>query len=160
MRLEVEDYASKILGKLLSHPVKKRVGWLITKMKKQITVIKNEDPLTGKIIGCAYKVHSELGPGFNEGIYHNALKIALEENKLKYQTEKSYNILFQDKYVGKLRLDLIIENKVVVEVKALTGNIPTVFELQVLSYLKASGYKVGLLINFGNKSCQVRRLMV
>lgn len=55
---------------------------------------------------------------------------------------------------------MIIENKVILEVKAVTGNIPTVFELQVLSYLKASGYKVGLLINFGNKSCQVRRLMV
>jgi GxxExxY protein len=129
-------------------------------MKKQITVIKNKDPLTEKIIGSAYKVHSELGPGFSEGIYHNALKIALEENGLKYQTEKSYNILFQGKYVGKLRLDLVIEEKVVIEVKALTGNIPTVYELQVLSYLKASGYKVGLLINFGNKSCQVRRLMV
>jgi GxxExxY protein len=129
-------------------------------MKKKITVIENKDPLTEKIIGSAYKVHSELGPGFSEGIYHNALKIALEENELKYQTEKSYNILFRGKYVGKLRLDLIIEGKVVVEVKALTGNIPTVYELQVLSYLKASGYKVGLLINFGNKSCQVRRLMV
>ena len=129
-------------------------------MKKKITVIEKKDLLTEKIIGSAYKVHSELGPGFSEGIYHNALKIALEENELKYQTEKSYNILFRGKYVGKLRLDLIIEGKVVVEVKALTGNIPTVYELQVLSYLKASGYKVGLLINFGNKSCQVRRLMV
>ena len=121
-------------------------------------MIKDKDPLTEKIIGCAYKAHSKLGPGFNEGIYHNALKIVLEENELKYQTEKNYNISFQGKHVGKLRLDLIIEDKVVVEVKALTGNIPTVFELQVLSYLKASGYKVGLLINFGNKSCQVRRL--
>jgi GxxExxY protein len=129
-------------------------------MKKQITVIKNKDPLTEKIIGSAYKVHSELGPGFNEGIYHNALKIALEENELKYQTEKSFNISFQGKHVGRLKLDLIVEDKVVVEVKALTGNIPTVFELQVLSFLKASGYKVGLLINFGNQSCQVRRLMV
>jgi GxxExxY protein len=129
-------------------------------MKKQITVIKNKDLLTEKIIGSAYKVHSELGPGFSEGIYHNALKMALEENELKYQTEKSFNVLYQGKYIGKLRLDLIIEDKVVVEVKALTGNIPTVYELQVLSYLKASGYKIGLLINFGNKSCQVRRLMV
>ncbi len=123
-------------------------------------MIKDKDPLTETIIGCAYKVHSELGPGFNEGIYHNALKIALEENQLKFQTEKSFNISFQGKHIGRLRLDLIVENKVVIEVKALTGNIPTVFELQVLSYLKASGYKVGLLINFGNKSCQVRRLMV
>jgi len=123
-------------------------------------VIKNKDPLTEKIIACAYKVHSQLGPGFNENIYHNALKIALEERGLKYQTERSFNISFQGKDIGRFRLDLIIEDKVVTEVKALTGNIPTIFELQVLSYLKASGYKVGLLINFGNRSCQVRRLMV
>ncbi|MFH1397613.1 MAG: GxxExxY protein [Candidatus Omnitrophota bacterium] len=122
--------------------------------------IKTKDPLTEKIIACAYKVHSELGSGFNESIYHGALRIALEEQRLKYQIEKSFNISFHGKDVGKLRLDLIVEDKVIVEVKALTGNIPTVFELQVLSYLKASGYKIGLLINFGNKSCQIRRLMV
>ncbi|MFH2146256.1 MAG: GxxExxY protein [Candidatus Omnitrophota bacterium] len=132
----------------------------MTMIKKQITEIKNRDPLTGRIIACAYKVHSELGPGFNERIYHNAFKITLKDQRLKYKTEKGFNVLFQGKDVGKLRLDLIIEDKMVVEIKALTGNIPTVFELQVLSYLKASGYKVGLLINFGNKSCQVRRLMI
>ena len=123
-------------------------------------MIKDRDPLTEKVIACAYKVHSELGPGFNEGIYHNALKIALEDQRLKYQTEKNFNVLFHGQDIGRLRLDLIIEDKVIIEVKAPTGNIPTVFELQVLSYLKASGYKVGLLINFGNKSCQIRRLMV
>lgn len=104
-------------------------------------------------------MHSKLGPGFNESIYHNALKLSLEDQGLKYQTEKSFNVSFQDKSVGKCRLDLVIDDKVIVELKALTGNIPTVFELQLLSYLKATGYKVGLLINFGNKSCQVRRLM-
>ena len=129
-------------------------------IKKQITEIKNRDPLTERIIACAYKVHSELGPGFNEGIYHNALKIALEDQRLKYQTEKNFNVLFHGQDIGRLRLDFIIEDKVIVEIKALTGSIPTVFELQVLSYLKASGHKIGLLINFGNKSCQIRRLMV
>lgn len=123
-------------------------------------MIKDGDPLTEKIIVCAYKVPSELGPGFNEGIYHNALKTALKEGGLGFQTEKKLFVSFQGKHVGGLRLDLIIEDKVIVEVKAITGNIPTVFKLQVLSYLKASGYKVGLLINFGNQSCQVRRLMV
>jgi len=123
-------------------------------------VAKDRDPITERIIACAYKVHSELGPGFSEAIYHNALKIALEEDGLRFQTEKSFYVSFQGEHVGRLRLDLIIEDKVIIEVKALTGNIPTVFELQVLSYLKASGYKGGLLINFGNKSCQVRRLMV
>jgi len=129
-------------------------------IKKQITEIRNRDSLTERIIACAYKVHSELGPGFNEGIYHNALKIALEDQRLKYQTEKNFNVLFRGQDIGRLRLDLIIEDKVIVEIKALTGSIPIVFELQVLSYLKASGYKIGLLINFGNKSCQIRRLMV
>lgn len=123
-------------------------------------MIEERDPLTEKFIACAYKVHSQLGPGFNEIIYHNALKIALEESNLEYQTEKSFNIVFQGKYIGKLRLDLIIEEKVVTEIKALSGNLPKVFERQILSYLKASGYKVGLLINFGNTSCQVRRLMM
>ena len=123
-------------------------------------MIKDKDPLTEKIIGCAYKVHNELGPGFNEGIYHNALKVAFEENELKYQSEKSFNVSFQGKHVGRLRLDLIVEDEVVIEVKALAGNVPAVFESQVLSYLKASGYKVGLIMNFGNKSCKVRRLMV
>jgi GxxExxY protein len=132
----------------------------ITEIKKQITVIKDKDPLTEKIIGCAYKVHSELGPGFNESIYHNALKVAFDENELNYQTEKNYNVSFQGKRVGRLRLDLIVEDQVVIEVKAITGNVPAVFELQVLSHLKASGYKVGLLMNFGNRSCQVRRLML
>ena len=129
-------------------------------IKSEITEIKNRDPLTERIIACAYKVHSELGPGFNESIYHDALKIALEDQRLKYQTEKGFNVLFHGKDVGRLKLDLIIKDKVIVEVKTLTGNIPTVFELQVLSYLKVSGYKIGLLINFGNKNCQIRRLIV
>jgi GxxExxY protein len=129
-------------------------------IKKQITEIKERDPLTERIIACSYKVHSELGPGFNENIYHNALIIALKQQGLSHQTQESFGVLYQSKDVGRFKLDLIIEDKVVVEVKALTGGIPTVFELQVLSYLKASGYKIGLLINFGNKSCQVRRLMV
>ncbi len=123
-------------------------------------MIKDTDPLTEKVIARAYKVHSKLGPGFNEGIYHNALKLALEEDGLRFQTEKSFSVSFRGKHIGRPRLDLVIEDKVIIEVKALTGNLPAVFESQILSYLKASGYRVGLLINFGNKSCQVRRLMV
>lgn len=129
-------------------------------IKEKITEIRERDPLTERIIACSYKVHSDIGPGFNENIYHNALEIVLKQEGLRYQTEKSFTVSYQGKDVGRFKLDLIIEDKIVVEVKALTGNIPTVFELQVLSYLKASGYKIGLLINFGNKSCQVRRLMV
>lgn len=117
------------------------------------------DPLTEKIIACCFKVHSELGPGFNEKIYHNALKLALKDANLPYDTERDFVVFFQDKKVGSLRLDLIVDNKVIIEVKALALNVPDVFKYQVLSYLKVSGLKVGLLVNFGNKSCQVKRFM-
>lgn len=132
----------------------------ISAIKKQITEIRKRDPLTEKVIACAYKVHSDLGPGFNERIYHNALKLALEDVNLSYKTEKEYKVTFQDKHVGSLKVDLIVESSVIVEVKAITGNIPKVFEAQLLSYLKVTNYNVGLLINFGNKSCQIRRLML
>ncbi|MBI5892609.1 MAG: GxxExxY protein [Deltaproteobacteria bacterium] len=121
--------------------------------------MKDRDPLTERIIACCYKVHSELGPGFNEKVYHNALKLTLEQEGLEYRTEKRFDVYYQDKKVGNLIVDLIIENKVIVELKALNGNIPQIFEYQVLSYLKASNLKVGLLVNFGNKSCQVKRLV-
>lgn len=121
--------------------------------------MENKDPLTEQIIACCFKVHNELGPGFNERIYHKALKIALKEDNLKYEIEKEFAIFFEDKKVGSLRLDLIVEDKVIVEVKAFTGNMPDVFKYQILSYLKVSNLKVGLLVNFGSKSCQVKRYM-
>ena len=121
---------------------------------------KPKDPLTEKIIACCFKVHTELGPGFTEKIYHKALMIAFEDAGLGYVAEKTFSVFFQDKKVGTFRLDLLVEDKVIVEIKALTGNVPEVFKYQVLSYLKASSLHVGLLINFGNKSCQIKRFVV
>lgn len=125
-----------------------------------ITQIKDNDPLTEKIIACCFKVHSELGPGFNEKIYHNALKLALKEANLKVDTEKEFIVYFHDKKVGSLKLDLTVEDKVIIEVKAVAAYMPDVFKYQVLSYLKISNLHVGLLVNFGNKSCQVKRFML
>jgi GxxExxY protein len=122
--------------------------------------MKDKDPLTEKIIGCCFKVHTELGPGFNEQIYHNALKLALNKTQLEYQTEKTYKVSYQGNSVGYFKADLVIDDKVIVELKALSGNIPTIFELQVISYLKASGLRVGLLVNFGNTKCQVKRFVI
>ena len=126
-----------------------------------ITPIENkmDDKLTEKIIGCCYKIHNELGPGFSEKIYHNSLKILFDEEKLKYETEKIFVVNFHESRVGMLRVDLIVKNKVIIEIKAVTGKVPIVFKHQVLSYLKISGLKVGLLINFGNKSCEVNRFV-
>lgn len=117
------------------------------------------DPLTERIIGCCFKVHTELGPGFNEKIYQNALKLLLSEEGLLYKTEKEYEVPFMHKRVGKFRADLVVEDKVIVEIKSLNGKVPTIFQSQLLSYLKASGLQTGLLVNFGNKSCQVKRLI-
>ena len=119
-----------------------------------------KDKLTERIIGCCFKVHRELGPGFNEKIDHNALKLLFDQEALQYQTEKEFKefeVLYLNKRMGSFRADLVVENEVIVEIKSLAGNIPALFEYQLLSYLKASKYHLGLLINFGNKSCQVKR---
>ena len=122
--------------------------------------MESRDPLTERIIACCYKVHSELGPGFNEKIYHTALKLSFNQEGLEHETEKRFEVYYQGKKVGHFIVDLVVENKIIVEIKAVTGNIPDVFKYQMLSYLKASNLKVGLLVNFGNKSCQVKRFMV
>ncbi len=121
--------------------------------------MQKNDPLTERIIACCYSVHNELGPGFKETVYHNALKLAFDQEGLKYETEKQFQVCYKGKKVGKLIVDLIVSSKVIVEIKAITGKIPEVFKYQVISYLKVSNLKVGLLINFGNKSCQVNRFV-
>lgn len=115
------------------------------------------DSITERIIGCCFEVHKEIGPGFNEKIYHNALKLLLEEKGLRYKTEKEFEVFYLTKKIGSFRVDLVVEDQVIIEIKSLAGNIPMIFEHQLISYLKASRLHVGLLINFGNKSCQVKR---
>jgi GxxExxY protein len=89
----------------------------------------------------------------------NALIIALTERNLQFLTEKEFTVKYEGKSVGKFRTDLVVENTVIVELKAVEGKMPKIFESQIISYLKASDIKVGLLVNFGNRSCEVRRLM-
>ncbi len=128
-------------------------------MSTEITRIENFNQITEQIIGCCFKVHTELGPGFNEKIYQRALKVILEEHNLRFETEKEYPIFLKTRKIGILKLDLVINDSVIIELKALTGVIPEIFKYQILSYLKASGLKVGLLVNFGNKSCQIKRFI-
>ena len=116
--------------------------------------------LTRRIIGACYDVHNALGPGFVERTYLQALKLALEKEGLNCVAEKSFQVSFEGKQVGFFRSDLLIENKVIVELKSLEGSIPKLYESQVLSYLKAAKLKVGLLVNFGNRKCVVRRLLL
>ncbi len=115
------------------------------------------DALTQKIIGCCYEVHRELGPGFPEKIYAKALHIVLIKELISFIAEKEFNAYFDKTLIGKFRCDLLVENKVIVELKSITGYTPKLFHNQVLSYLKASAIKTGLLVNFGNLSCEVKR---
>ncbi len=119
-----------------------------------------KDSLTQIIIGCCYDVHNQLGPGFLEKIYVNALKIKLQQAGLNYEAEKEFNVFFEGTIIGKFRCDLFVDEKVIVELKSVTGYQPKLFQSQVISYLKASKVKTGLLINFGNTSCEVKRISV
>lgn len=120
----------------------------------------DRDPITNQIIGYCYEIHTQLGPGFVERIYTNALKMIFDSNNIQYETEKEYPVKFNNKIIGKFRVDFIIEDKVIVEIKAVTGILPKIFETQVISYLKASKINVGLLVNFRNRRCEIRRLML
>ena len=118
-----------------------------------------KDLLTERIIGCCFIVHRELGPGFPEKIYHHALECALKKAEVGFESEKRFRVSFQGDRVGEFCLDLLVEHRVVVEVKAVSGIMPKVFGAQLVAYLKATKLPVGLLVNFGNASCQVRRMV-
>ena len=121
-------------------------------------IISSNDPLTYRIISCCYEVHKELGPGYLEKIYSKALIIQLESEGLRFECEKEFQVYFKGQYIGTFRCDFFIEGKVILEIKAITGIQPKLFQTQLLSYLKASKSKTGLLVNFGNASCEVKRL--
>lgn len=114
--------------------------------------------LTEKIIGICIEVHKAIGPGFPEIVYHNALNIVFSNNDFQIESEKKFNVIFQNKIVGKFKVDFVIDEKVILEIKAVTGEFPEIFKAQVISYLKASGLEVGILINFGNEIVNVKRL--
>jgi len=118
-----------------------------------------KDQLTERIIGCCFDVHRQLGPGFSERIYHNALKLLFDHEGLRYQTEREFEVSYLNKKIGTFRADLVVEDRVIIEIKSLAGNIPFLFQNQLLSYLRASGLHIGLLINFGNRSCQIKRIV-
>jgi GxxExxY protein len=121
--------------------------------------MKEKDKLTERIIGCCFIVHRELGPGFTEKVYHNALKLLFDKEGLQYQSEKEFEVYFLNKRVCTFRPDFVVADEVIVEIKSLAGTTPVLFGHQLVSYLRASSFHTGLLINFGNKSCQVKRVV-
>lgn len=106
--------------------------------------------LTEKIIGCAIEVHRQLGPGLLESLYESALCIELEQAGLKYSREATIPVVYKNHPIGEHRIDLLVEDLVILEIKSVERHDP-VFEAQVLTYLKITGKKIGLLINFNSK---------
>ena len=113
--------------------------------------------LTYKIIGILFKVHKKLGCGFTEKIYQHAIEIEFKKEDIHYEIEKEFAVDYDGQKIGRFRLDLIIDNKVIVELKAVE-RLPKVFREQLISQLKASPYEVGLLVNFGTPKLQYIRI--
>jgi GxxExxY protein len=116
------------------------------------------EELSKKIIGAAIKVHRELGPGFLESIYEQALKVEFSEHNFHFDSQKEIKIKYLGVEVGQHRLDLIVENQIILEIKAVKDLIDVHFA-QLRSYLKATGLKVGLLLNFAKPALEIKRVV-
>ena len=114
--------------------------------------------ITGKIIGCAMEVHRQLGVGFMENIYARALYIEMKQQGLEFDHEHDMLILYKGEVVGKRRVDFFVENTVMVEIEAIT-KLEDVHLAQAINYLEASNMEIGLLLNFGGKSLDFKRVI-
>lgn len=114
--------------------------------------------LTEKIIGCAMEVHKILGNGFQEVIYQRALAIEMERQELLFSREFEIPIFYKESPIGTRRADFFVDEKIMVELKAVI-QLEDVHLAQAINYLEAYKMEVGLLINFGSKSLQFKRVM-
>jgi GxxExxY protein len=115
------------------------------------------ESLTHKIIGCAMQVHRTLGNGFQEVIYQRALSIEFHLDNLTFNREQEMSIYYRDRVIGKRRVDFFVENTIMVEIKAVT-KLDDVHMAQALNYLECYKIPVGLLLNFGQRSLEFKRV--
>lgn len=113
--------------------------------------------LTHKIIGCCMKVHRVLGSGFQEVIYQRALEIEFRTNDLSYNREMEMEIFYEGHQIGTRRVDFFVEQSIMVELKAVS-ELNDLHLAQAMNYCQAYHLPIGLLINFGNKSLQYKRV--
>ena len=112
--------------------------------------------LSYRIMEAVFEVHNRLGPGFSEEIYQRALMAELEIREIPFGTQKSITILYREKTVETYRLDLVIDEKIIIELKAV-ASLNDLFKQQLVSYLRATGLKLGILINFGARRVEYVR---
>ena len=116
------------------------------------------DEITYKVIGMAMEVHSRLGPGLREEHYQKATEEMLSKSGLNYEAQKQIEVYLGKRLLGLLFTDLLIEGLVVVELKALSHQMTNDEIAQVITYLKAEGAEVGLLLNYGRKYLEYKRI--
>jgi GxxExxY protein len=115
--------------------------------------------LTRTVIGAAMEVHSNLGPGFLESVYEEAMAIEFNLQKVPHERQKAISVIYKGEKAKDFFCDFLVGEKVLVELKALKA-VTSVEEAQILNYLKATGLQVGLLINFGEQSLKYKRLVL
>ncbi|HHJ35213.1 MAG TPA: GxxExxY protein [Gammaproteobacteria bacterium] len=114
--------------------------------------------LSEQVIGCAQNVSRELGTGFLEIVYENALALELEEKGILFEKQSSLDIYYKNQSIGQYKADFIIEDKLIIELKAASA-FNDRHKAQVLNYLRASGLHVGLLLNFGMPRLGIQRIV-
>jgi GxxExxY protein len=118
-----------------------------------------DSDLSGRVIGCYFRVYNDLGPGFVEPVYARALALEFAAAGLKADAEVSIEVYYRDGLVGSFRADFVVEDQLLLELKA----VPSLVEAhsaQVLNYLSASSIELALLVNFGGRRPQIRRLAI
>jgi GxxExxY protein len=117
------------------------------------------EELSGQVIEAAIHVHKQLGAGFLESIYENAMRIALRKRSMPFECQKEVRICYEGEEVGIHRLDLVVSDQIVVELKAIKA-LEDIHFAQLKSYLKATGLRVGLLMNFNAPTLTVKRFVM
>jgi GxxExxY protein len=115
--------------------------------------------LTYAINGAIFEVHNILGPGFLEKVYENALLIELRERGYQVASQEPLKVDYKDKVVGEYFADLVVEDLIIIELKTVE-KLEKIHEAQILYYLKATGLKVGLLVNFKNEKAEIKRFVL
>ena len=113
--------------------------------------------LTGEILAACFEVSNELGAGFLESVYQSALLLAIQQKRLQARSEVPVEVSFRSQVVGQFFADILVEDKVIVELKAVKALAPE-HQAQVINYLKATGFEVALLVNFGKPKLEYKRL--
>jgi GxxExxY protein len=126
-------------------------------VKLYLKELEDLNPTTEKVIGCAYTFSNTLGAGFLEKVYENALAHELHKCGLKVQQQKPIQVYYDEVIVGEYFADLVVENTVLIELKAVKA-LDESHQAQCINYLKASGLRVCLLLNFGKSRLEIKRM--